>query len=470
MTPYRILIVDDSAFMRKLFSDIITQDSSFTIVGTASTGAEAVRLVEALNPDAVTLDLEMPEMNGLEALKIIMAKKPTPVIMLSGISEDNTRQTIAALQLGAFDFIRKPSGITDDIASVAEALIIRLKLAVSVRKHQPVLKIPDKPVSLTIIRGDDAADKKPKPQAPAPPPAAPQKAKMQDRLTGKSPATSRQADVTPAEPANPLEHPAAPLKPTGLQKAVQPGREAGHNAAGEPFNGLTKPRAADQAAAAGSTRGKTAERTVKPDAPPAAAMKKTHAASFRHLVAIGTSTGGPRALHQVLSSLPGSLPAPVLIVQHMPPKFTHSLAQRLDSYSELTVKEAEQGDVLAAGVVYIAPGGYHMKLQKDGGLYRIRLTEDPARNGHRPSVDVLFESLLPYSELNRHAVIMTGMGSDGAKGMKALAENGAKSTIAESEETCIVYGMPRSAVEGGAVKTVLPLQGIAGQIVSAVMK
>ncbi|CAM4247748.1 protein-glutamate methylesterase/protein-glutamine glutaminase [Paenibacillus tarimensis] len=476
MTPYRILIVDDSAFMRKLFSDIITQDSSFTIVGTASTGSEAVRLVEELKPDAVTLDLEMPEMNGLEALKIIMAKRPIPIIMLSGISEDNTRQTIAALQLGAFDFIRKPSGITDDIASVGEALIIRLKLAVSIRKHQPVLMIPDKPVSSTIIREDrPAVVKKSEPKVMPLPLTAPRKDKVQDRLTGKSQAPSRQPDISiprPAKPvtASPLVRPAAPAKTAGMQKTIRPDKETVKVPKKDNPTGNGKPIVPVKEPAAGLSKEKKVEGAAKSQTPPVGAVKKAHTASFRHLVAIGTSTGGPRALHQVLSSLPGNLPAPVLVVQHMPPKFTHSLAQRLDTYSELTVKEAEQGDVLAAGVVYIAPGGYHMKLQKDGGFYRIRLTEDPARNGHRPSVDVLFESLVPHGELNRHAVIMTGMGSDGAKGMKALAESGARSTIAESEETCIVYGMPRSAVEGGAAKTVLPLQGIAGQIVSAVMK
>jgi two-component system chemotaxis response regulator CheB len=197
---------------------------------------------------------------------------------------------------------------------------------------------------------------------------------------------------------------------------------------------------------------------------------KEPAASFRHLVAIGTSTGGPRALHQVISSLPADFPAPVLVVQHMPPKFTKSLAQRLDSFSALRVVEAERGEKVSAGVVYIAPGGYHMELAKDASGYIISLTEQPQRNGHRPSVDVLFESLIPFREFKRHAVIMTGMGSDGARGMQQLADSGIESTIAESEETCVVYGMPRSAIEMGYVDTVLPLQLIASQLVQAVLK
>jgi two-component system chemotaxis response regulator CheB len=188
------------------------------------------------------------------------------------------------------------------------------------------------------------------------------------------------------------------------------------------------------------------------------------------VVAIGTSTGGPRALHEVVCSLPHDFPAPVLVVQHMPPKFTRSLAQRLDSFSPLTVVEAEQGMKVQAGFVYVAPGGLHMELAKQDGGYAIRLGEQPQRNGHRPSVDVMFESLAPFRELNIHAVIMTGMGSDGARGMKLLAEQGAASLIAEAEETCIVYGMPRSAVEGGFVKDVLPLGQISSELVKAINK
>lgn len=205
---------------------------------------------------------------------------------------------------------------------------------------------------------------------------------------------------------------------------------------------------------------------------PAARNTKANipAAAFQHIVAIGTSTGGPRALHAVITALPADFPAPVLIVQHMPPKFTKSLAQRLDSFSELRVVEAEQGERVSAGVVYIAPGGYHMELAKDVNGFSILLTEQPQRNGHRPSVDVLFESMIAYRELERHAVIMTGMGSDGAKGIKLLVESGIKTAIAEAEETCVVYGMPRSAVETGCINKVLPLQHIASGLVQAVMK
>jgi two-component system chemotaxis response regulator CheB len=188
------------------------------------------------------------------------------------------------------------------------------------------------------------------------------------------------------------------------------------------------------------------------------------------VVAIGTSTGGPRALQQVVTALPANFPAPVLIVQHMPPNFTKSLAQRLDASSQIHVVEAADGDRLRNGVAYVAPGGWHMIVKRDDLGYKIRLTKEEARSGHRPSVDMLFDSLLPYRGLKRHAVLMTGMGSDGAKGMLALKQSGAVSTIAEASETCVVYGMPRAAVELKGVTHQLPLHGIASKLIELVMK
>lgn len=201
--------------------------------------------------------------------------------------------------------------------------------------------------------------------------------------------------------------------------------------------------------------------------PPSGQGKIPGSSAFGQIVAVGASTGGPRALHELLTKLPGDLEAPILVVQHMPPKFTHSLAQRLNTFSAIRVREAVHGEIVETGTAYIAPGGKQMKLFKEsGGLYRIRLTQEGARNGHMPSVDVLFESLVGLREIKRHVVLMTGMGSDGASGMMALRQDGAEIRIAESAETCVVYGMPRSAVEMGAVSHVLPLQQIAPFLVT----
>lgn len=427
MAPYRVLVVDDSAFMRQIISDLIVKDPQFTIAATATNGVEAIAAVAEWKPDVVTLDLEMPLMNGLEALQHIMNHSPVPVIMLSGISEDNTRETIAALQLGAFDFIRKPSSaLTRDIHDVGKHLLDKLRIAVLTKRYQPAAQAVVKQAELPL----------------ATPPIL--KGKQTPGIKGKSAEPLKAADVIHKKTKTPR---AEALPQINLKPTVKPA----------PSKAL-----AEQKPTAPIPK---AERPLEHKPEP-----KKSSAVFQHIVAVGTSTGGPRALHEVICSLPADFPAPVLVVQHMPPKFTKSLAQRLDSFSALRVVEAEQGEAVLAGVVYIAPGGYHMKLAKAATGYTIQLSEEPQRNGHRPSVDVLFESLVPLHELTRHAVIMTGMGSDGSTGMKQLAESGAESTIAESEETCIVYGMPRSAIEGGFVQTVLPLQHIASQLVNVVLK
>lgn len=456
MAPYRVLIVDDSAFMRTIIGDLILRDKQFTIVATAVNGIEAVSAITRYKPDVVTMDLEMPIMNGLQALQYIMKNCPLPVIMLSGISEANTRDTIMALEYGAFDFIRKPSGpASGDIYQVGELLRDKLRAAIDSVKAASRNTFVDKTDELAI--------------APAAEPP-------QERILQKAPPPSGQL-ITPGKPI--VKDTAVELKPPGKTEPVQKPApeprtlEPKAPTKADPASGITgladrvKKAAQDKASSQPVqpfARSKDAPLPPKPDLRPQAS------GSFKHLVAIGTSTGGPRALHEVICSLPADFPAPVLVVQHMPPRFTKSLAQRLDSFSALKVVEAEQGMRATAGTVYIAPGGYHLELARDSLGYWIQLGSQPQVNGHRPSVDVMFESLVPLTELTRHAVIMTGMGSDGAKGMKALANSGAASTIAEAEETCIVYGMPRSAVEGGSVQTVLPLQHIASRLVSAVSK
>lgn len=354
MKPYKVLIVDDSAFMRRMISDLISEDNAqFTVVGTAKNGKEAVEMNLSLQPDVITLDVEMPVMNGLEALRNIMRSRPVPVIMLSSLTHEGALETIEALQNGAVDFIQKPSGsISLDIYKVKSSLIDRLQTAVQ--------------------------------------------SKIQQVETSES----KQLSVTNTTPK---------------------GR-----------------------------------------------MVQNRPSKGKHIVAIGTSTGGPRALQKVLSDLPSDFPAPIVIVQHMPPKFTKSLAQRLDSICAIHVVEAEDGMLLESGVAYIAPGGMHMLVKGRNDSLSIKLDQGGPKSGHRPSVDVLFESLLPFHRLKRHIVLMTGMGSDGAKGMKELKKTGAETTIAESEETCIVYGMPRSAVNFGVVDYVLPNDKIGNALIAAV--
>ncbi|MDB5052069.1 MAG: chemotaxis protein CheY [Bacilli bacterium] len=351
MPPYTVLVVDDSIFMRKLISDIISENPLYQVIATAKNGREAVEKTITHKPDVITMDVEMPEMDGLQALKIIMKENPTPVIMLSNLTKAGANETIQALEWGAIDFVKKPSGsISLDLHKVKSLLFEKLEIAVSSKVS----------------------------------------------------------------------------KNTSLTGAIQ--RNASY-------------------------------------------IKRTPAFGFNHIVAVGTSTGGPRALQQLLSGIPEAFPAPIVIVQHMPPNFTKSLAQRLDTISNINVVEAEDGLPLEASTAYLAPGGFHMRVYKDGTKnYCLRTSKEDPRSGHRPSVDILFESLVPFTELKRHVILMTGMGSDGAKGMLALKNAGAMSTIAESEETCVVFGMPRAAIELQCVKYILPQQKIAEQLVLEVMK
>ncbi|AJY76587.1 protein-glutamate methylesterase/protein-glutamine glutaminase [Paenibacillus beijingensis] len=444
MSPYRIVVVDDSPFMRKIISDLINADPDFTVVATAATGTEAVLAAAEWKPDAITMDLEMPEMNGLEALQKIMDSSPLPVIMFSGISEDNTRQTIAALQFGAFDFMRKPS-VSMDMLQIGCQLLEKLKIAVQTRKRFSLaLKTGSAPPANNIEHGEGKT--------------ARSKPGSLDSGSGKS--------------ANkPQELPRSGKRESGPPEQIPDVNERS-----------SRPSSANRMGVEGRTeQAPNTSHCSNPGVPehadvkagisvPGPAKFEVQRQTFQHLIAIGTSTGGPRALHNVITALPEDLPAPVLVVQHMPPRFTRSLAQRLDSFSKLCVTEAEHGERLAAGTVYIAPGGSHLKLGRDSLGYYISLTNEDAVCGHRPSVDVLFRSLIPHPELQRIAVIMTGMGSDGAQGMKELAASGPAVTIAEAEETCIVYGMPRCAVENGSAKAVLPLHRIAERLINEVTK
>lgn len=465
--PYRVIVVDDSAFMRKIISDLIEQEPSFQVQATAKNGREAIDLIESLNPDLVTMDVEMPEMNGLEALKLIMERKPLPVIMLSGINEQGMRETIMALELGAFDFIRKPSASTSshDIEQVGQQLREQIRVAMAAKERK-------------AARNSAISAKLPEilpPRLRKPTPGS----KAKSNLTLGLPETEKPTERAPTK--NRLAELPKPLGEVSAGRAERDKKP-------EPKTGPGKEVAKEQGGSAVKSRssaGKMAKvpladfskneedakaaQTAVSQTAVSQTAKSPIRANFSDLVAIGTSTGGPKALKAVLEKLPAGFPAPIVIVQHMPPNFTKSLAQRLNSLCELSVLEAEEGMRLEAGTAYIAPGGKHMNvISGPDGTYRLSLTEQEPRNGHRPSVDVMYDSLIPLSSLRRHAVLLTGMGSDGAKSMKKLYDTGVSSTIAESEETCVVYGMPRSAVELGCVAEILPLHEIGNRLTQVV--
>jgi two-component system chemotaxis response regulator CheB len=433
--------------------------------------------------------------------------------MLSGINEQGMKETIMALEAGAFDFIRKPSiAHAQDIEQVSKALLEQMHTAMQAvrsrleRKEanerkaalEQAKKVPqEKPTGQAVTEkraGSQASIDKPPVVPLAPSPAVSTQPK---RDAGKSvPAAAKQetkrqqsgTSVTAGRIEQPAAQPSKSVQASTVQKKEDlskgmgrtPGQlnssntAAGKSLHGKDKAGLVKPEPRKTVISSATPTPAAATPPVTAPTVPATSKgfslkKGVHTSSFRKLVAVGCSTGGPRALKTLLERIPGDFPAPIVIVQHMPPNFTRSLAQRLNTLSPLRVVEAEQGMTLETGTAYIAPGGYQLRIVPGaGGKYTVSLKMEEARNGHRPSVDTMFESLLSLTSLERHLVLLTGMGSDGAKMMKKLYDAGVQSTFAENEETCVVYGMPRSAVELKCVRHLLPMQEIAPKLVQVV--
>jgi two-component system chemotaxis response regulator CheB len=336
----RVLVVDDSALMRKLIPQILLHDSSIEVVGTAMDGLIGLRKIEELRPNVVTLDLEMPRMDGIEMLRQITRKHRVPVIVVSAHTEEGASLTLKALSLGAFDFVTKPQDAASGrLSPIASELALKIKVAAASGAPKMIITLPS---------------------------------------------------TKPKEPR------------TFSMKPRWPSR----------------------------------------------------------IVAIGISTGGPNALQYLFSQLPEDFPGCLVVVQHMPEGFTEMFARRLHESSAIEVKEAQSGDLLLAGRALICPGNRHMKVRRlEHGDVAI-LVDQPRVNGHRPSVDVLFHSVAREFGSKALAVLMTGMGDDGAAGLGAVRSAGGY-TIAQSLETCVVDSMPRSAIERGFVSRVVSLQGLA---------
>ena len=405
----RILIADDSAFMRKVLTDLFKAQPDFEVVGTAINGRDAFEKVKKYHPDLLTLDVQMPVMDGLNALAVIMEIAPMPVVMLSSLTKEGTDETIRALSLGAVDFISKAGGSISRIDTIEEDILAKCRAAAKANVKR-------------AMKGARAAEL----------------AERERRAKEK------------AEPPR-MHHVELPARhnPFGTKPATEEKKPRNHF--GHHENPLLQKR----------------KPTLTPHAQPAPNVKASGAGSGK-LVAIGTSTGGPQALQSVITRLPGELPCGVVVVQHMPPGFTKSLANRLDSLSKVSVKEAENGDIIEPGHVYIAPGNYHMRVASEGSKRKIVLSQDPPVGNHRPAVNVLYDSVAPVGK-NLVAVIMTGMGCDGTEGMKKIKAQGGYS-IAQDESTSVVYGMPKSVVDAGLADEVRPVTDIARAIVAAVEK
>lgn len=364
----RVLVVDDSAFMRKVIGDILSEDPAIEVVGRAKNGREAVKLFADLRPDVITLDVEMPGMNGIEVLKHIMSSRPTPVIMVSGLTKTGADITMQALDAGAVDFVTKPSGT----------------------------------ISLDM-------------------------SKVSAELKSKVQAASR-ASINRSSPAQTVGHASSSWSP--------------------------QPHTAQLASHVAQVQ--TQRVDVKREPP-----KRTE------LVVIGASTGGPVALQEVITHLPKDFPVPIVLVQHMPPGFTSSFAARLDERSALKVVEGTEGLTIQKGMVVVAPGGYHLLVEKKGSVNVCHLTETPPVRSVRPAADVLFKSVATNVGGAVVAVVLTGMGKDGLDGVRMLREKGAY-IIIESKETCVIYGMPGAIAEAGLADEILPLQQIAQGLVRTV--
>jgi two-component system chemotaxis response regulator CheB len=345
----RVLIVDDSALVRQTLSEILSSDEEIEIIGTASDPFVAADMISEQVPDVITLDIEMPRMDGLTFLQKIMAQHPLPVVICSSLAEEGAQSTLRALEYGAVDIITKPKIGSKKFLEESSAMLCE------------------------VVKGAAAA-------------------RMRPRRPGHTVEPKLTADSVIS-------------RPTGAM----------------------------------------IETTEK-------------------IVAIGASTGGTEALKTLLEAMPADCPG-MVIVQHMPEMFTRAFANRLDSLCEISVKEAEPNDTVIRGRALIAPGNHHMLLKRSGARYFVDIKEGPLVCRHRPSVDVLFRSAARYAGQNAVGVIMTGMGDDGANGMLEMKQAGA-ATIAQDEETCVVFGMPNEAIKRNAVDRIVPLQAIAKTIVA----
>ena len=416
----KVLIVDDSTFFRKRLKEIIESDPTMQVVGEAKDGKEGVSLAASLHPDVITMDVEMPVMDGITAVKEIMAKTPTPILMFSSLTFEGANSTFKALEAGAVDFMPKNF---DDIAHRREdgikALLNAIK-AVSrsrVRGFRPALSTSttSRPSSLSATRPSSTLSS----------------TTRTSTLSSTSSLSSRLSSTASAP---------APTQGAALGQYKK-------------INELLSSEQGVPAAARKFTFGDHQAETT--------AFKKS--GKSHSLVAIGSSTGGPIALQQIIPKLP-KLNVPVVIVQHMPGSFTNTFAARLDAMSQLHVVEAKDGDVLEPGTCYIAPGGKQMIFERFGLKTRIRIIQDTGRVTYNPCVDVSFASLAQIFGNKVLAMILTGMGSDGCEGCQLLKAKG--SVIwAQNEETCVVYGMPQAVVNANVADLVLPLGDIAGCIV-----
>jgi two-component system chemotaxis response regulator CheB len=391
----RVLVVDDSSFFRRRVSEIINSESRLEVIDVATNGREAVEKAKSLKPDVITMDIEMPVLDGISAVKEIMASIPTPILMFSSLTHDGARATLDALDAGALDFLPKKF---EDIARNREEAVTLLQ--------QRVIEIARKKSSLSRI------------------------APTSMRTTNTTTSTVNQTARSPFENST--------LGRGSLSKPATSGRVASDLSSG------SKPAVPAPRSAVSAGRFKASGKRYQ-------------------LTAIGTSTGGPVALQKILTALPANYPHPILLIQHMPATFTNAFASRLNTLCQISVKEAQDGELLRPGVAYLAPGGLQMMIEGRPGSAKLRILDGGDRMNYKPSVDVTFGSVAKVYADKVLSMILTGMGADGREGARMLKAAG--STIwAQDEESCVVYGMPQAVAKAGISSEDLPLDRIAERI------
>lgn len=368
----RVLIVDDSALVRDILSKGLSADSGIDVVGTAPDVYAARDKIVELRPDVLTLDIEMPRMDGVEFLRRLMPQYPLPVVVVSSLTQKGKQITLDALEAGAVDFVPKP---TANVAQGLQAMMMELRTKIKIASTANVAHW-----------------------------------KYKDSGHQPSNAARRHQPQTLASPQQ--------TNTASRQARFANGSEPTHNRS-----------------------------------------KRVLAESTDKVIAIGASTGGTEAIRKILKEFPRTMPG-VVVVQHMPPGFTKSFAERLNEECMMEVKEAQTGDRIMIGRVLIAPGDFHMHVIRSGGRYEVVCRQGEKVSGHRPSVDVLMESVANNVGSNSFGILLTGMGADGAKGLKAMRDAGSM-TIAQDEESCVVFGMPKVAIELGAAERVVSLSHIA---------
>lgn len=378
----RVLIVDDSAFMVRVLQSIISADPQLEVVGTARDGREAVTAAESLKPNVITMDINMPHVDGLQATEVIMSTNPRPIVIVSSESREGAEPTLRALELGAIDFVTKPSAAIDlDMNSVRGELCRKLKVAAKVR----------------VVRN-----------------------------------ASR----------------------TGLRAAA------------------SEASASDNGSAAFATQkigpnGDGAAMVTKPAAGPAQAFSATPVRPTGKfpVVVLAASTGGPQTLMRLVPNFPSNFPGAILLIQHMPGAFTSKFSQQLAEVSSLSIKEAEQGELMKPGTMYVCPGSHHLRVSPTG---RITLDDGPRIAGYRPCADLAMETVASFAGSMATAVVLTGMGGDGSRGVRAV-KNAGGYIVAQDEATSVIFGMPSEAIKTGAVDSVLGIDAIYGAIEKRVL-